>query len=72
MTFRELRLLHGFKTGASLAAKAGVFRATVSIFDRGEATNATWDTLDKLATALGVTPQIVIAAVRESAKQKAA
>ena len=49
---RELRRKRG-ATQEALARDAGLTTATLSLIERGEA-NPTWDTLKKIAVALGV------------------
>jgi transcriptional regulator with XRE-family HTH domain len=71
MTFKELRELKGFRTGVKLAAAAGVKQATISSLDYGKTTDPRWSTVEAIALALDVSPQMLMRSVRESAKAAA-
>ena len=51
-----------------LSAKAGVRQATISDLESGKAKRIGFDVLEKLASALGVAPALLIA--RESTRRK--
>ncbi len=47
-------------SNATLAARAGVRKATVNVIERGKSKGVDFATLDALAAALGVDPAILI------------
>jgi transcriptional regulator with XRE-family HTH domain len=53
---KTARTLKGI-TQAQLAEASGVDGSTISNIERGENTNPTWDTVCRIAAALGVQPQ---------------
>jgi transcriptional regulator with XRE-family HTH domain len=66
MTFREIRDRAGF-TQEALAASSGVPQSTISALEVGSVASPRYDTLSKLAAALGATTDEVAAAVANSA-----
>lgn len=68
MTFKELRASKGFCLGVDLAEATGLNRAAISQFDRGKVPDPRWSSIEALAAALDVTPQVVMRAIRESVK----
>jgi transcriptional regulator with XRE-family HTH domain len=70
MTFKQLRESHGFLTAAELARKAGVKPTTVSQLDLGKLRNPRYGTIEAIADALGVSPQMVMRSVRNTRKER--
>lgn len=67
MTFREIRDMAGY-TQEALAASSGVPQSTISALEIGSVANPRYDTLAKLAAALGATTDEIAAAVANSAQ----
>lgn len=55
MALRETRLAKGF-TQEQLAERAGVDQPTISALETGKIINPSWNTVARLAHALGVDP----------------
>jgi transcriptional regulator with XRE-family HTH domain len=59
---RALRLAAGFPTQRALADAAGLNQSTIALIETGRARNPSYDTIDKLAAALGVEAERLAAA----------
>lgn len=71
MTLRELRRQTGL-TQEQAAERTTLSQEGISAIERGRVTNPRLDTLEKIATAYGVTLDDVVAAVRETVAEAAA
>lgn len=56
----------GEATQADLAARAGVSRATINRIERGHAESVTFDTVNKIAAALGVDADMLVTFDRDA------
>jgi hypothetical protein len=71
MTFRTLRLRAGFPTQTALAARARrgrrrISQRVISMIECGTVRDPQYSTIVGLAEALGATPDVVAAAIRET------
>lgn len=65
MTFRHLRESRHLSQ-TELAQQSGVLKATISQIELGRNTDPRYSTIKALADALGVTPEVVARAIRET------
>ena len=75
MTFRTLRRRAGFPTQTALAARARrgrgrITQRAISMIECGIVRDPQYSTVVALAEALGTTPDVVAAAIRETPRQK--
>lgn len=72
MNLKQLRERAGLQTQEEAAQRVGIHQTTISGLENGEHASPRLDTLQKLATAYGVTLDDVVAAVRETVAEAAA
>lgn len=65
---RELRQKLGL-TQEQLAERSGIDQTTISTLERDSNANPTWDTVSKIARALGVDPQEIFPMPSEEASK---
>jgi transcriptional regulator with XRE-family HTH domain len=70
MNFRELREAAGIPSQSKLAALSGVEQTTIGQLERGQVKDPRWSTIAALATALGVGPGVVAAAIASTPKAR--
>lgn len=68
MTFRELREQKGFKNQLALAEASGLTQTTISQLENGTVLDPRYSTVEALSDAMGITPDVLMRAVRRRPK----